>query len=206
MSSSKFEVWGRKYGLFLSITIGLLVWFILPMPQGITPTQHKLLTIFASAVTVWITQGIGFGCSAFVVCALLYFWVGNPTGQLDKEGNLVRNAGFAITGFSNVGLWLQQAGFIISIAMMETGVAKRAALTLLRYLGKRPFGAILTPMLANMFVAPLTPSNTARTAALLPVVEGVAEAYKAEKGSNFGKALFTANTMSSNITASAFMT
>lgn len=203
--SSKFELWGKKYGLILSVLVALLVWF-LPMPQGMNLVQHKLLTIFAGAVALWITQGIGFGTSAFIVCSLLYFWVGNPDGKLDKAGNLIHNAGFAITGFSNSGLWLQQAGFVISIAMIETGVAKRAALHMLRWLGKKPFGAILTPMLANMLVAPLTPSNTARTTALLPVVQGVADAYKAEKGGNFGKALFIANTMSSNITASAFMT
>ncbi len=203
--ASKFEIWGKKYGLLLSVVIALLVWF-LPMPQGMNPVQHKLLTIFAGAVALWVTQGIGFGTSAFIVCSLLYFWVGNPDGRLDKAGNLVHSADFAIAGFSNSGLWLQQAGFIISIAMIETGVAKRVALHMLRALGKKPFGAILTPMLANMLVAPLTPSNTARTTALLPVVEGVAEAYKAERGGNFGKALFIANTMSSNITASAFMT
>lgn len=202
---SKFESFGKRYGLLLSVGIGLLVWF-LPMPDGMTIIQHKLLTIFFSAVTLWITQGIGFGPSAFIVCSLLYFWVGNLAGKVDESGGLIHDAGFAIAGFSNSGLWLQTAGFIISIAMIETGVAKRLALHMLRWLGKRPFGAILTPMLANMLISPLTPSNTARTTALLPVVEGIADSYKAQKGGNFGKALFICNSLSSNITASAFMT
>jgi anion transporter len=68
-------------------------------------------------------------------------------------------------------------------------------------------GATFAPMVANLIVSPLTPSNTARTAAMLPIVEGVAQAYKLDRGnSNFGKGLFLANAFASNITASAFLT
>lgn len=48
---SKFESFGKRYGLLLSVGIGLLVWF-LPMPDEMTIIQHKLLTIFFSAVTL----------------------------------------------------------------------------------------------------------------------------------------------------------
>ena len=204
--ANSFETWGKKYGLILSILVGLFIWS-LPTPATMSITQHKLLAIFGGAVITWITIGINFAVSTFAVVALLYFWVGNATGAVAKDGTLIRSAAFAVSGFASPSLWLLLTGFVISIAMTKTGVAKRIALVIMKLLGKTPAGAIAASMLANFIVAPLTPSNTARTAAMLPIMEGIATAYNAKPGqSNFGKALALAATFTSNITGSAFLT
>lgn len=204
--ANNFESWGKKYGLALSILVGMIIW-CLPTPATMTLTQHKLLAIFGGAVITWITIGVNFAVSTFAIVALLYFWVGNATGALAKDGSLVRSAAFAVSGFASPSLWLLLTGFVISIAMTKTGVAKRIALLIMKSLGKTPAGAIAASMMANFIVAPLTPSNTARTAAMLPIIEGIASAYNAKPGkSNFGKALALAATFTSNITGSAFLT
>ncbi|EAX48803.1 anion transporter [Thermosinus carboxydivorans Nor1] len=204
--ANQFEEWGKKYGLIAAILTGLAIWAI-PTPASMTVTQHKLLAIFGGAVVAWITIGINFAVSTFAIITLLYFWVGNPDGKLDKAGNLIRNADFAVGGFASSSLWLLVTGFVISIAMTKSGVAKRLALYMMRIWGRTPAGAVYASMLANFLIAPLTPSNTARTAAMLPIVEGIAEAYRAVPGrSNFGKALMLAGTFTSNITGSAFLT
>ncbi len=201
-----FEQWGKKYGFLLSIAVFFLIW-ALPTPAGMQLVQHKLLAIFGGAIVMWITIGVNFAVSTFITTVLLYFWVGNPTGALAKDGTLIRNAAFALSGFGSASLWLLITGFVISIAMTRTGVAKRVALLIMKGLGRTPAGAIGASMLANFVIAPLTPSNTARTAAMLPIVEGIAEAYKAKPGeSNFGKALALSATFTSNITGSAFLT
>lgn len=201
-----FEQWGKKYGLILAIVVGISLWLI-PTPVSMTITQHKLLAIFGGAVVAWVTIGVNFAVSTFAVVSLLYFWVGNADGKLNKAGELIRNADFAVGGFSSSSLWLLVTGFVISIAMTRSGVAKRLALYMMRFLGRTPAGAIYASMLANIVIAPLTPSNTARGAAMLPIVEGIAEAYQAKPGeSNFGKALFLANTYTNNITAAMFLT
>jgi anion transporter len=201
-----FEAFGKKYGLILSVLVFFLVW-ALPTPSGMTVVQHKLLAIFGGAIIAWITIGINFAVSTFAVVVLLYFWVGNATGAVAKDGTLIRNAAFAVSGFASPSLWLLLTGFVISIAMTKTGVAKRIALLIMKSLGRTPAGAIAASMLANFVVAPLTPSNTARTAAMLPIIEGIATAYNAKPGqSNFGKALALAATFTSNITGSAFLT
>ncbi len=203
--ANRFEELGKKYGNLIAVAVFLLVW-LLPTPEGMTLVQHKLLAIFAGAVVLWVTISVSFATSTFIVISLLYFWVGNADGAT-KDGALIHNAGFALSGFGTTSLWMLITGFIISIAMTETGMARRVALNMMRLLGKTPTGAILAPMFANLFIAPLTPSNTARTAAMLPIVEGVAQAYRIEKGtSNFGKTLFLCNTFASNITAGGFMT
>lgn len=204
--ANKFEELGKNYGLLCSILIGVAVW-CLPTPESMTIVQHKLLSIFAGAVVLWISIGVSFATSTLMIIVLLYFWVGNLDGKVTESGRLVRQVGFTLTGFGSSSLWLLVTGFIISIAMVNTGVARRVALQMMRLFGKTPMGATLAPMIANLVIAPLTPSNTARTAAMLPIVEGVAQGYKVEKGvSNFGRGLFLANTFASNITASAFLT
>ena len=204
--ADKSESWGKKYGLILAIIVGILIWLI-PTPAGMTVTQHKLLSIFGGAVVVWITIGVNFAVSTFGVIVLLYFWVGNPDGKLNKAGELVHSAAFAVGGFASPSLWLLVTGFVISIAMTKSGVAKRMALQMIRVWGRTPSGAIYASMLANFIIAPLTPSNTARAAAMLPIIEGIAETYKAVPGkSNFSRGLFLATAFTTNITGSAFLT
>lgn len=162
---SKYDIYSKKYGTAIAFGLALLIWLI-PTPEGMTITQHKLLSIFAGAIVLWITITISFATSIFVITPILYFWVGNVSGTM-RDGELVRSAGFALSGYSSSALWLLITGFIISIAMVETGIARRIALHLMRIFGKTPTGAILAPMFANLLVAPLTPSNTARTVAML---------------------------------------
>ncbi|MDR3563997.1 MAG: DASS family sodium-coupled anion symporter [Negativicutes bacterium] len=201
---SGFETWGKKYGLALAVAAGAAIWFY-PM-AAITVTQHKLLAIFGGAIVAWITIGVNFAVSCLMICTLLYFWVGNPTGQL-KGGLLVRDAEFALRGYSSPTLWLLLTGFIICIAMTQTGVAKRLSLHIIKRIGMTPFGAILAASITNYLIAPVTPSNTARAAAMVPIVEGIAQAYGVKRGeSNFGRALAISAAFASNITGSAFLT
>lgn len=203
--ANAFETWGKKYGLMVSILVGLAIWFY-PVSPLMTVTQHKLLSVFGGAVILWITIGVNFAVSSIITTSLLYFWVGNLTGQV-KNGVLIRSTDFALSQFSSASLWLLVTGFVISIAMTRTGVAKRLSLYLIRLLGRTPFGAIMAASFTNFLIAPVTPANTARTAAMLPIIQGIAEAYNAVPGkSNFGKALALSATFGGNITASAFLT
>ena len=126
--------------------------------------------------------------SSFFVVTVLYFWVGNAAGAV-KAGWLVRDAAFAVSGFGSPALFLLVTGFVISIAMTQTGVARRVALLMMKAFGRTPRGAVGASMAANLILSPLTPSNTARMAAMLPIIQGIGQAYKIEPGrSNFGRA------------------
>lgn len=195
----------KKYGLLIGIIVGVLIW-ILPTPDGMNVTQHKLLSLFGGLVVLWVTIGVNFAVSSFIGISALYFWVGNAAGTM-KNGVLVHDPNFAVNGFASPALWLLITGFVISIAMTKTGVAKRLALHMMRLLGQTPAGAIFALMFANLAISPVTPSNTARQAAMLPIVEGIAEAYQIERGkSNFGKTLALAATYANNVTGGAFLT
>lgn len=200
-----FASWGKKYGLVPAFALGILIW-VLPTPAGMTVTQHKLLTLFAVAVVLWITIAVNFAVSAFFVVAALYFWVGNPTGSM-KGAWLVRDANFVLSGYGSPALFLLVTGFVISIAMTSSGVARRIVLLMMKALGRTPRGAVAASMFGNLILSPLTPSNTARMAAMLPIIQGIGQAYKIEPGkSNFGRALALSQTFAGNITGSAFLT
>ena len=92
-----FEGWGRKWGLLLSLAVGLAIWMI-PM-SGINITQHKVLSIFGGAVALWVTIGVNFAVSSLLITTFLYFWVGNASGAV-KNGALLRNTDFALSGFT----------------------------------------------------------------------------------------------------------
>jgi len=201
---NSFEGWGKKYGFLLAIIVSLAIWFY-PM-AGTSITQHKLLAIFGGAIVAWITIGVNFAVSCLMTACLLYFWVGNVTGQL-KNGVIIRNAEFALSGYASPTLWLLLSGFIICIAMTKTGIAKRLSLHVIGKIGNKPFGAIMAASLTNYLIAPVTPSNAARAAAFVPIVEGIAQAYGIKRGeSNFGRALAISAAFASNVTASAFLT
>jgi anion transporter len=199
-----FESWGGKYGLVLSFLIGLAIW-LTPI-AGVNPTQHKMLSIFGGAIAVWVTMGVNVAVSIFIMVCLLYFWVGNGTGAT-KDGVLLRNTDFALSGFSAASLWLIVTGFVISIAMVKTGVARRLLLHVVKGIGKTPLRAIMAGSVTTLIVSPFTPSNTARAMAMVPVVEGLAETYQVKAGeSNFGKALALSQAFANSITGSAFLT
>ena len=203
--ANAFEEWGKKYGLLLSVVVGIIIWFY-PVPAAMTATQHKLLSIFGGAIVLWITIGVNFAVSTVITTCLLYFWVGNVTGAM-KDGALVRSTDFALSAFSGASLWLLVTGFVISIAMTQTGVAKRLSLYMIKAFGRTPFGAIMASMMTSFIIAPVTPANTARTAAMLPIIEGIAQSYGAVPGkSNFGRALALSAAFAGNITGSAFLT
>ncbi len=196
--------WNRRYGLLISVLLGAAIWFS-PI-AGVTPTQHKLLSVFGGAIALWVTLGVNFAVSIFFLTCFLYFWVGNATGQM-KDGVLVRSTDFALSGFSAANLWLIVTGFVICIAMTNTGVAKRLLLHVVRTMGRRPFGAVMAASLTNYIIAPFTPSNTARALAMVPVVEGIAQSYQVKPGeSNFGRSLALSMAVANNITGSAFLT
>ena len=79
--ANKLEEYGKKYGTIVAVAVALLVW-LLPTPDGMNITQHKLLSIFSGAVVLWITLSVSVATSSFIIVSLLYFWVGNAEGTV----------------------------------------------------------------------------------------------------------------------------
>jgi anion transporter len=74
-------------------------------------------------------------------------------------------------------------------------------------MGCKPRSILLAVVVANFALAPLSPSTTAKAFLLLPIIIGLADAFRLEKGkSRFGAALFLTAMASNNIASTAFLT
>ena len=70
---------------------------------------------------------------------------------------------WALSGFSHSTVWLIFVAFMFGLGYEKTGLGRRIALMLVRVLGGRTLGLGYAVALADLILAPFTPSNTART-------------------------------------------
>jgi citrate:succinate antiporter/L-tartrate/succinate antiporter len=90
---------------------------------------------------------------------------------------------WALSGFQDRTVWLIFGAFVFSIGYSKTGLGRRIALWLVRTLGGRTLGLGYAIVLADLALAPGTPSNTARSAGtLFPVLRGIPALYGSEPG------------------------
>jgi len=80
-------------------------------------------------------------------------------------------------------VWLIFGAFVFSIGYEKTGLGRRVALLLVRSLGRRTLGLGYAIALADLVLAPGTPSNTARSAGtIFPVIRAIPRLYGSEPG------------------------
>ncbi|UXN03796.1 MULTISPECIES: DASS family sodium-coupled anion symporter [unclassified Bartonella] len=182
------------WGLFA----GLLVLFaimMLPTPEGLSTSGHRMLAILTFAVIVWLTEAVSYEVSSLAIVALIALLVGlAPTVTLDAAKEFIsedpakwlgtsKGMGMALSGFSN-GAWALVAGAtFLAAAMTYTGLDRRIALITLNVIGTSTkrilIGVIVVTIILSLFV----PSATARVACIVPIMSGIIAAYGVEKRS-----------------------
>ena len=94
-----------------------------------------------------------------------------------------RSLRWALSGFANGTVWLVFAAFVLAQGYEKTGLGRRIALQLVRTLGGNTLGLGYAIMLAEVTLAPFTPSNTARSAgAIYPVLRNIPPLYGSQPG------------------------
>jgi DASS family divalent anion:Na+ symporter len=84
----------------------------------------------------------------------------------------------ALAGFSNSTVWLIVAAFLFARGFVQTRLGERIAYGIIARLGGRPLRLGYSIALADLVMAPITPSNTARAGGILfPVTLNVARAF-----------------------------
>lgn len=95
------EGFGKKYGLLLSL-IGMALVFLLPTPADLPTEGHRLIAILVFAVIIWMTEGVSYPVSAFVIVTFMSFGLGLSPNPAKPE---------AILGTANA-LKMGLAGFL----------------------------------------------------------------------------------------------
>lgn len=185
----------RLICLCVALAVGLIVWFA-PTPAGLSLMGQRSLAIFLTALLLILLRPIAAGpavLAALVAAALL-----GVTG-----GKSAVEAVFA--GFSCSAFWIITSAFVITIAIVRSGLGRRIAYALISKVGGSSLGLGYALTFSNYAVSPATPSITARGAGIaLPIARSVCTAFKWRP--HFSKYICFTSSMATYTTALGFMT
>ena len=90
---------------------------------------------------------------------------------------------WGLSGFSDGTVWLIFGALTLSTGYEKTGLGRRIALSLVRLMGRSTLGLGYAVTLADLAIAPFTPSNTGRSAGVIfPIVRCIPALYGSAPG------------------------
>jgi citrate:succinate antiporter/L-tartrate/succinate antiporter len=187
-------------------SVPLLVWLILassPKPSGLTLAGWRYHALFVAVVAALILEPL-----PAPVTGLIGVTLAAGLGYISPDP--AESIRWALSGFSDPTVWLIFGALVISVGYEKTGLGRRIALSLVRTMGRRTVGLGYAVMLADLLLAPFTPSNTGRSAGVIyPIVRGIPSLYGSHPGPTSrrigGYLLWTAFA-STAVTSSLFLT
>lgn len=186
-----------KAAVCVAITAAI---YLAPTPEGLTPQGMHMLAIFLGTILGLILQPLP--TSAVAIIGLT---VAMLTGTMDPKTA-------AFSGLGSASIWLIVAAFFIAQGFVKTGLGRRIALMFISLLGKSSLGISYGLAVADLLLAPATPSNTARLGGILfPVITSISDVQDStpksdESRRRIGAFLcITANNVNA-ITSSMFIT
>jgi citrate:succinate antiporter/L-tartrate/succinate antiporter len=164
---------------WLRAALPLTTWLALalaPVPSGLERHAWSYFALFAAVIVGLILEPIPAAAIGLVgvtlagVCRLV-------------EESPAASITWALSGFQDRTVWLIFGAFVFSIGYGKTGLGRRVALWLVRRLGGRTLGLGYAIALADLALAPGTPSNTGRSAGIIfPVIRNIPPLYGSEPG------------------------
>ncbi|KAG5625413.1 hypothetical protein H5410_010631 [Solanum commersonii] len=153
---------GAKFiPLIISVSIGLIVRFLVPRPPEVSPQAWQLLSIFLSTIAGLVLSPLPVGAWAFL---------GLTTSVLTKT--LTFSSAFS--AFTNEVIWLIVISFFFARGFVKTGLGDRIATYFVKWLGKSTLGLSYGLTLAEALIAPAMPSTTARAGGVfLPIIKSL---------------------------------
>ena len=200
MSKETFKPWPA----LVAIGLGLAIWFVIPVPEGVKPEAWHLLALFVATIAAIIGKVMPIGALAMIAITLVAL-LGVTS---DKPGTAIADA---LSGFANPLIWLIGISIMISRALVKTGLGVRIGYWFIALFGRRAVGIGYALSLSELVLAPVTPSNTARGGAIMhPIMKAVAHSFGSspEQGTagRIGRYLALVNYHSNPITSAMFIT
>lgn len=163
--------------LGIIITIGLII-SLLPVPEGLERDSWLFFSLFLCVILGLIIEPFP---SAFIglagvvfACILKIGPVPSSTGDISSEQVLK----WGLSGFSNSTVWLIFVAFMFALGYEKSGLGRRIALLLVKRMGSCTLGIGYAIAFADLILAPLMPSNTARSGGIIfPIVKNIPVLY-----------------------------
>lgn len=175
--------WFRTNWGIVAAVVVLVAILALPTPAALPVAGHRMLAILAFAVIIWMTEAIDYAVSAVVIAVLMAFLIGLAPNVANPKVLLGTSAAMslAFSGFTTTGLVLVAAALFLAVAMTQTGLDKRIALTILSRVGTSTRSVVAGTILVGFVIAFMVPSTTARVACLVPITLGIIAAFGVNK-------------------------
>ena len=189
----------------IAVGITLLIWFVLPVPDKVSPNAWHLLALFIGTIAAIIGKVMPIGALSILAISLVAITQvtrpGSPSGAITD----------ALSGFANPLIWLIAISVMISVSLTKTGLGTRIGYYFIALLGKKTLGVAYGLVLSELVIAPVTPSNTARGGAIIhPIMRSIADVFgsSAELGTSkkIGRYLALVNFNTNPITSAMFIT
>lgn len=188
----------------IALALGLIIWFVIPVPQGVTPQAWHLLAMFVGVIAAIIGKAMPIGALSIIAIMLVAL-----TGVTnDKPSKAMADA---LSSFGSPLIWLIGVAIMISRGLLKTGLGARVGYIFIGLWGKRTIGVAYSLALVELILAPITPSNTARGGGIIhPIMKSIASSYDSdpEKGTEkkMGKFLALVNYHANPISSAMFIT
>jgi L-tartrate/succinate antiporter len=165
----------KYWKALVPVAVGAIL-LLLPIPEGLKPNAWYYFALFVAVIIALILEPIPaaavglIGVTAATVSLLV----------VPKPADAIK---WALSGFQDGTVWLIFVAFMFALGYEKTGLGRRVALNLVRWLGKKTLGLGYAVALADLVLAPFTPSNTARSGGtIFPVIKNIPPIYGSEPG------------------------
>ncbi|MGZ3580712.1 MAG: DASS family sodium-coupled anion symporter [Syntrophales bacterium] len=177
--------------------------YLIPVPQGLKPNAWYYFALFTAVIVALILEPIPAGAVGMIGVAL----AGSLLMVAPKPSDSLR---WALSGFSNGTVWLIFIVYMFAMGYEKTGLGRRIALNLVKWLGKKTLGLGYAVAITDLLLAPFTPSNTARSGGMIfPIIKNIPPLYGSlpgETGRKIGSYLMWTALASTCVTSSMFLT
>lgn len=151
------------------VATGAILWFLPPF-GGLKAEAMHLIAIFAATILGLILQPLPQGGVVILGIAMV---------AITKTLTIADT----MAGFMDATVWLIVMAFLLARGFIKTGLGRRIAFLLVRAFGKSTLGLGYAVTLADVVIAPATPSNTARAGGILfPVIRSLSSSMGSEPG------------------------
>ncbi|MDN5347555.1 MAG: solute carrier family 13 (sodium-dependent dicarboxylate transporter), er 2/3/5 [Clostridia bacterium] len=183
----------RKWAYILISVALLIILSILSPPQGLNTAGLRAIGVLAMAVMLWVTEVLSPVVTGLLIMVLLPL-----LKVIDFSQSLL--------GFADSSIWLLIGVFILSAAMVKTGFDRRLAFSLIRLARADARRTIYMVIVTMMILTFIIPTSAGRSALMVPICLGIANAMALKPGSNVAKAMFIAVPYISLVFSSSLMT
>jgi L-tartrate/succinate antiporter len=189
---------------------------LIPAPAGLPQHAWYFFAIFVGVIVGLMFEPLPGGAIGLIGVALVtvlsQYVLFSPEQLAQKGFSAARGSlSWALSGFSNTTVWLIFGAFMFALGYEKTGLGRRIALLLVKAMGRKTLTLGYAVTIADLLLAPFTPSNTARSGGTIyPVIRNLPALYESRPNDpsmrRMGSYLMWVALAATCVTSSMFLT